>query len=115
MVLTSENFLIVKQFILRCGDRMPYGNRYNDNPHYEFSGFDVFLDPSSPLNIECDPAYSDFNVVVIRDWRTNPSYLRVKISDDQAALELPQEHETRLARYFDEMLEVAARGCGGDG
>jgi hypothetical protein len=40
---------------------------YNDNPHYSFTDFDVFLNPDTgQANINCDKQKSDFNHMVFR-------------------------------------------------
>lgn len=66
-VLSRENLLKVKQFILQGGQRETYCNMYNDNPAYHTTNFRFYLNPDSgQQNINCDPAKSDFNNLTIR-------------------------------------------------
>lgn len=66
-VLTKDNLLKVKQFILKNGQRETYCNMYNDNPAYRTKQFLFYLDPDTgQLNGNCDPAKSDFNTLTIR-------------------------------------------------
>jgi hypothetical protein len=75
--LTVETFLHMKQFVLAKGDRRTYSSMYNDNPHFAFSDMDVYLNPEGgQRNINCDPALSDFDEIVIRT--RNMGYYYVK-------------------------------------
>lgn len=66
-VLSPENFTAIKKYILAKGDRETFCNMYNDNPHIEIGELDCYLLPETgQANINCDPAKSDFNVMVIR-------------------------------------------------
>lgn len=64
-MLPVEEFNTISQFILQNGDKKTYCNRYNNNPHLEMVGFDLFLTPESTTNINCDPEISGFNEIVI--------------------------------------------------
>ena len=69
--LSLEEFELVKDFILDQGDREIYCSMYNGNPHYAFEGFDTYLNPETgQQNINCDPAVSDFNELVILKQET---------------------------------------------
>lgn len=73
--LSVQYFEGIKLFILSRGDRQSYCNLYNNNPHYLFEGFDVYLNPDiGQQNINCDTAISDFNILVIRDSFSEPQY-----------------------------------------
>lgn len=70
---TVENLNLIKEFILEKGDRQTYCNMFNNNPHYSFDGVDAYLNPSPSgpenhpqYNIDCDPAPSDFNILVLK-------------------------------------------------
>ena len=93
-----EEFRRIRDFVLAQGDRMTWCNMYNDNPHYAFYGFDVFLNPDlGQRNINCDPAISGFDTLVIRDPKTK-QYLHVR--ERRAALEIDPGAEP----YLDRML-----------
>ena len=72
-------FESAKFYILNNGDRETYSNLYNDNPHYEFLYFHVYLNPETQLNSNCDPSISDFNQLVIRDQDNDPQYFHILI------------------------------------
>ncbi len=75
-----QEFESVKDYILENGDRQTYCNLYNDNPHFSFNGFDVYLDPETGQeNMNCDLVISDFNQIVIRNMNANPQYYRFLI------------------------------------
>lgn len=78
--LGGDAFIAIKRFILAKGDRQTFGNMYNRNPHYAFDGFDAFLIPDvGQANINCDPARSDFDGIVIRTNRIDgPTYDEVR-------------------------------------
>jgi hypothetical protein len=63
-VITRDNLLKIKRFILRNGHRETYCNMYNDNPAYHTKGFQFYLNPDNGQNT--DPAKSDFNTLTIR-------------------------------------------------
>jgi hypothetical protein len=92
IIITSDNFIDIihmlnyndfekiKNFILENGDREGYSNMYNNNPHYSFDSFETYLNPEiGQLNINCDPAISDFNEIVIRDLGSDPQYFYLLI------------------------------------
>jgi hypothetical protein len=76
--ITVNNFQIIKNFILKKGNRFTYCSKYNKNPYYRFKALDVFLnpEPGGPYNhpqwnLNCDPALSDFDEILIRDSEMN--------------------------------------------
>lgn len=92
--LSVENFESLKNFILQNGDKATYCNMYNENPHYSYDSFNVYLNPEiGQANINCDPGISDFNEIVIRDQDSSPQYFHLHIvrSGD---LGNPQIHST---------------------
>jgi hypothetical protein len=114
--LTSANFVAVRDFVLRCGDRLTYGNKYNHNPHYSFAGFDVFLDPEvGQANINCDPSRSGFDELVIRTTAHGATrYYRVELVANPAggfALSFPAEDRGELEQYFETMRRRTGGGC----
>ena len=83
-LLTVRNFHNIKEFILKYGDKETYCNMYNNNPHYEFEEFHVYLHPDiGQLNINCDPEKSDFDDIVVRT--SNPVYrsCHIKLAGNQ--------------------------------
>ncbi len=82
-LLSPDNFERIKNFILKKGFARTYCNMYNNNPYYQFADFNVFLTPSSgQQNINCDPALSDFNELVIQNFKDGVSiYYPIILSD----------------------------------
>ena len=79
--VTVEAFLKIKSLVLTQGDRQTYCDMYNDNPHYAFKDFDVFLDPDTGQgNINCDKQKSDFNYMVFRTEKSSCFDLRLNTS-----------------------------------
>ena len=75
-----QNFETIKNFILKNGDKQTYCNMYNNNPHFAYSYFNVYLNPEiGQANINCDPEISDFNEIVIRDQNSDPQYYYLHI------------------------------------
>jgi len=79
-ILSVSNFESIKKYILKNGDRQTYCNMYNDNPHFSYGYFHVYLNPEiGQANIDCDPQKSDFNEIVIRDQNSEPQYYYLHI------------------------------------
>lgn len=80
-MLSEHDFEKIKNHVLTKGDRSPvFSNKYNNTPHYSFTGFDVYLIPDvGQRNIDCDPGLSDFNEIVIKDQRSRPQYFYLHI------------------------------------
>ena len=77
---SSIDFENTKTFILENGDRVDYCSKYLNNPHYSFSDFDAYLNPEiGQRNIYCDEKISDFNEIVIHDWKTEQKYYHIFI------------------------------------
>jgi hypothetical protein len=103
--MTTAEFRRICDFVLARGDRMTWCNMYSDNPHYTFEGFDVFLDPDvGQRNINCDPAKSGFDTLVIRDWETTQIYFHVR--ERGTALEVEAGAEPYLDRILTTMGTV---------
>lgn len=102
--LSVTQFEHIKSFILDRGDRRTYCNKYNQNPHYAFDEFDVYLNPDiGQRNINCDPEISDFNELVIHDSDSDPQYYTIHIlkkgdaeNEDIIAYPGMQENNTYL-------------------
>ena len=114
--LTATNFVAIRDFVLRCGDRLTYGNKYNHNPHFSFAGFDVFLDPEvGQANINCDPGRSGFDELVIRTTAHGATrYYGVKLVANPAGgfeLNVPAKDRGELEQYFETMRSRIERGC----
>ena len=99
MLLTPTNFEVIRQFVLREGDRQTYCNKYNHNPHLRgLTGFDVFLDPADgQKNINCDPELGEFDTMVIVDSR-GVGHIRVRLDEDR--LDFAPSDETLFEYYF---------------
>jgi hypothetical protein len=101
-VLTLENFNKIKAYILQHGDRKTYCNMLNNNPHFQFPGFDAYLHPEGgQKNINCDPRLSDFNQLVFynRNRDTEELYFQVVVKPDKTGL-LPVKHQKQIIKYI---------------
>ncbi len=75
-----QEFELVKSFILDKGDRRFYRNYDNNNPHYEFEGFHIYLNAEiGQKNLYNDPAISDFNEITLHDANSEVQYYTLKI------------------------------------
>ena len=114
-MLSVEEFEQVKSLVLQYGDREIYSSMYFENPHYAFEGFDAYLNPEvGQQNINCDPAVSDFNeIVILEDMFAFVYYyiLLVRKGDLQnedisfSFLEGMQEERVYLLKYYDYDLD----------
>lgn len=97
-VLTKDNFLKIKNFILKKGKRETYCNMYNNNPAGYFGEFDVFLNPDTGQeNINCQIGRSDFNYMVIR--RNEPiGYFRISLENGNLVFKISEK--TALESFF---------------
>lgn len=110
MSLAPDSFETIKSFVLACGDRKTYCNMYNNNPHYAFAGFEVYLHPDvGQANIGCDPTLSDFDEMVICDWRTEQIYFAVRCSPGASELSFAPGDRAALTGYFTQMLATIRR------
>ncbi len=106
MILTATNFAVIRQFVLRDGDRQTYCNMYNDNPHWGGAGFEVFLNPEDgQRNINCDPAMGGFDTMVIQDGRKGAwGPCEVQLSAEK--LRYDKADEAALEYYFAALLSA---------
>jgi hypothetical protein len=75
---SCQDFELFKNFILENGDRQTFSNMYSNNPHYSFKRFEAYLLPEiGQINGNCDPEISDFNIIVLRDIKSDPQYYRI--------------------------------------
>jgi hypothetical protein len=111
-----QEFEAIKNFILENGDRQTYCNMYNNNPHYSFEGFEVYLNPEiGQGNINCDPEISDFNEIVIKDQNADPQYYYILIvrqgdlENKEIFFSVPagmKEEKVYLLKYYEYDLDL---------
>ncbi|MCF6352982.1 MAG: hypothetical protein L3J06_08230 [Cyclobacteriaceae bacterium] len=78
--LSIQKFEHIKNFILNKGDRRFYRNYDNNNPHYDFSTFHVYLNAEiGQKNLYNDPEVSDFNEITIYDSGAEIQYYTIRI------------------------------------
>lgn len=110
--LTVAAFTRVKRYILARGDRRTYCNMFNLNPHVSCDGFEAYLHPDvGQRNINCDPALSDFDRLVIQDVDRHAAsphaiYFDARVVDDR--LEFDPAHAEPLRRSLAALLAAAA-------
>ncbi len=107
--LSGATFLTVKRFILAKGDRQTFSNMYSHNPHYAFGGFDAFLIPDiGQQNIDCDPALSDFDGIVLRTNRLEgPVYDQVRLDRARGRIVVIEGNPERVKTLLARMRAVA--------
>lgn len=105
-MLTTASFRRIEEFILTHGDREAYGNRYNDNPHFALSGFDVFLDPGFPRAVNSPLRPDEYDELLVRDWNTKEIYFSARVSQDRRLLEFDPSQKEQLEQYVERMLAV---------
>jgi len=91
-VLTVGNFVRIRQFILSQGRRRTYCNMFNDNPYWQFFGFNAYLNPAVPTNINCEIGKFEFNTLVIQVTAPHTKYWDIIL--DEAGKEL------RVRQYY---------------
>jgi len=76
--LSLDDFENIKNFVLEKGDTRTYRSFDNDNPHYSFEFFDVFLGSDiGQKNMNNNPEKSDFNELTIADWDSEIQYFTI--------------------------------------
>lgn len=82
-IITRENLIKIKQFILQHGKRKTYCSMYNNNPAYETKEYLFFLNPDTgQQNINCDPNKSDFhNLRILKVGAEKNQYRTVAFLD----------------------------------
>jgi len=108
--LRKEDFVRVKRWILERGDRVTFGQMYNQNPHYTFGAVDAFLLPETgQQNINCDPRLSDFDAIVLRVVSVDGQrYATVRLEKDRVILQDP-EGAPIVERHWGRVVEVASK------
>ena len=91
-VLTVENFLYIRRFVLSKGQRQTYCNMFNDNPFYPFSSFNLYLNPSDQNNVNCDPGRSDFPIMVVQTTAGCNEYWDIYLDEENSKLILLQNY-----------------------
>lgn len=78
--IPTYEFERIKNFIIKYGDKQTYRNLDNDNPHYDFMEFHVYLNSEiGSKNNFNDPIISDFNEITIQDLDNNIRYYTFQI------------------------------------
>jgi len=113
--LSVQEFENIKFFILDHGDRQTYCERYLNNPHYSFEGFETYLNPETVrANIHSDPDSSDFNLLVIHDQNTEQQYYDILVvrqgdlEDEEIDYDYPEgmrEGKVYLLNYYEYDLD----------
>lgn len=87
--MSVEQFEKIVNFILQNIDKEPFTNYENDNPHYKFEKFDVYLAASvGQRNINNDPKISTFNERIIKNQ--NQYFHIILVRKGDLRLEYPQ-------------------------
>jgi hypothetical protein len=106
--LTVANFTRIRQFILRQGQRQTYCQKYNNNPHWAFNGFNAYLNPPDQRNIRCEIGKSDFPWLVFQTTMPHQKirYWHVKLTEATKTI-LIQQLYAKVNR--EKILKEAAR------
>jgi hypothetical protein len=105
-VLSKQKFEEIMKFILTNGDRQTYCQMYNNNPHYAFENFDVYLNPIHQrinwLSDNLSYTVSDYDEIVI-DSRYNYYFLRLV----DAKIYIYNVYQLEPQTYYEkELLEI---------
>jgi len=93
-IVSKQTFEKIVQYILSNGDRMTYCNMYNNNPHYDLEGCDVFLNPlSQRLDHLLSGSVSDYDTIVIKDWGSRHTYYEIMLVEGRVYIYNPYEAE----------------------
>ena len=65
VILPQDDLERIVRFVLQYGDTETYCSKDNNNPHYRFGEFDVYLHPKHQY-IGYDPVFTDFSAITIR-------------------------------------------------
>ncbi|MEZ4461958.1 MAG: hypothetical protein R3E66_20005 [bacterium] len=107
VVLTPENFDLIRRFVLDHGDRQTYGNMYNHNPHLRAHDvdIDIYLNPADGQeNINCDPELGEFDTMVIFAPKSPP----VSVSLDGNRLRFEPNHAAFIECVYSSLLDQIA-------
>ncbi|MGO9228856.1 MAG: hypothetical protein ACLQKA_06540 [Bryobacteraceae bacterium] len=94
-VLTVANFVRIRQFILSQARRRTYCNMFNDNPYWPFFGFNAYLNPADPTNINCEIGKFEFNSLVIQVTAPHTKYWDIILDVAGKELRVRQYYATR--------------------
>lgn len=105
-----QEFEDLLSFVLENGNNKTYCSLYNNNPHYAFAGFDVYLNPVSGNNSDLgDFKLSDFNELLIHDLNEDIQYYHIcsgfstKVLPDGSIPDL-KENRVYLLNIYDENM-----------
>ena len=80
-VITYDNLMKIKKFILKSGIRQTYCNFYNNNPVLKTQNYFYYLNPDNgSKNMNCELDKSDFNNLTIRNLNSTDQYRNVNFS-----------------------------------
>jgi len=100
--VSVEKFQAIAAAILKEGDRKFYCNKYNNSPHYKIDGFDVYLDPVNQLTnwsaVQLSDNVSDYNTIVIQDFRNEMIYHSVRLKGETVVLEFDCKCDGEVVR-----------------
>ncbi len=103
IVLTMENFLKISNFVLSEGDRQTYCQAFNNNPHYRFSDFHLYLNSFSG-NFQCELGKCEFTIT-IQTINTSFTYSYWNVSLREKNLILQQYHSTTKSNILTKEVE----------
>ncbi|ABG58394.1 hypothetical protein [Cytophaga hutchinsonii] len=88
--VSVEKFNAIAAAVLKQGDRKTYCNRYNNSPHYQMDGFDLYLNPANQFtNWSADKLsaeVSDYNTIVLYDQSAQSVYYDLLLKGDNVFL-----------------------------
>jgi hypothetical protein len=120
-VLTVRSFERIQRFILNEGQRRTYCNKFNNNPYWAFTDFNVYLNPPDQRNINCEIGRSEFNDLVVQVSRTGPTrYWNIHLDKEKRELQIRQHSSEaapsvlteRVSEFFQKALSEIQEQAG---
>lgn len=100
-ILSFSDFEKIERFVRSYGDRKTFGNRWNDNPHFQFATGEVYLFPCGEYRLIDEPApyhYFGFRI----DLKNRESHTIEYLSKDY--IDLREQGATVLKSIADDLL-----------
>ena len=104
-VVTTENFVRLRRFIIAQGRRRTYCSAFNYNPYFPFTRFNLYLNPADQRNINCEIRKSDFPTLVIQTCEPGPyRYWHVHLDEDRQFLRMESPYANAEADALREQV-----------
>lgn len=110
-VLTVENFIKIRNFVIDQGETMTYCNMFNDNPTFQINETArIFLNPSSQKYIDCKAPKEEFvEIIVFEEYPEIKYFCLYMIQNKLQLMDYRKNNDlkntkTALEKYFNQTL-----------